>query len=186
MDNFVTFTKISEENNVASQTVSRNVKKLKFEVSKRKNSTGGYSNCISRSDANELRVFFEQRNSSDIYEDENEVSVNRYGYFYLIQLVPEILPERVKIGYTDNIQQRLSQHRTAAPTSTLLKSWGCKRTWDQAAMDSISRKDCKHVLNEVYEGNIGGFIERGDKFFSNMPQNTDEILLSEFSPLNKA
>ena len=52
-------------------------------------------------------------------------------------------------------------------------------------MDSITRENCKHVLNEVYEGNIEGFIERGDKFFDNMPNSTDEVIFSEHSPLNE-
>ena len=50
-------------------------------------------------------------------------------------------------------------------------------------MDSITRSNCKQVLNEVYEGEIEGFIERGDIFFGNMPKSTDEVLLSEHSPI---
>jgi len=81
------------------------------------------------------------------------------------------------------LEQRLGEHRTAAPTSQLIKSWECKRSWDQAAMDSMTREGCKKVLNEVYEGDMDGFITRGDAFFGNMPKNGENILLSEHSPL---
>ena len=52
-------------------------------------------------------------------------------------------------------------------------------------MDSITRENCKKVLNEVYEGEIEGFIERGDQFFSNLPNSNNEIEFSEHSPLNE-
>ena len=64
---------------------------------------------------------------------------NEAGFFYLIQLVPEAIPNRVKIGIADSVEKRLAEHRTAAPTAKLLKSWPCKRSWDYAAMDSITR-----------------------------------------------
>lgn len=50
-------------------------------------------------------------------------------------------------------------------------------------MESISREGCKLVLNEVYEGDIGGFIARSDAFFAIMPNPEAERELSEFSPL---
>jgi len=87
--------------------------------------------------------------------------------------VPEALPNRFKIGGTDNLEQRLSEHRTSAPTSKLIKDLDCKRSWDYAAMDSITREGCELVLNEVFEGEVNGFIDRGDSLFLNMPsQNT--------------
>jgi hypothetical protein len=111
---------------------------------------------------------------------------DRYGYFYLIQLVPEALPNRVKIGFADNVEKRLAEHRTAAPTAKLLKAWPCKRSRDYAAMDSIARNGCKLVLNEVYEGDINGFVERGDTYFGVMPNPDSERELSEYSPLYEA
>jgi hypothetical protein len=97
--------------------------------------------------------------------------------------VPEALPNRVKIGYADNVDQRLNEHHTAAPTAKLLKAWPCKRSWDYAAMDCITREECKLVLNEVYEGDIEHFLARGDAFFELMPNPNTEKELSENSPL---
>jgi hypothetical protein len=97
--------------------------------------------------------------------------------------VPEALPNRIKIGVADNVERRLNEHKTAAPTAKMLKAWPCKRSWDYAAMASITREGCKRVLNEIFEGEVQGFIDRGDRFFSMMPTPDRERELSEYSPL---
>ncbi len=51
-------------------------------------------------------------------------------------------------------------------------------------MDSITRESCSLVLNEVYEGDPEGFIQRGNEFFALMPSPGAEQVLSEHSPLN--
>jgi len=187
MENYITFHEIAKENNVGIDTVRRNAKKRELEITRRKtpSSQGQLVNCLSRNDADKLKAFFDQRQNYESMPNSTEVSVQRYGYFYLIQLIPEALPNRVKIGYTDNMEQRLSDHRTVAPTCKLLKSWECKRSWDQAAMDSITKENCAKVLNEVYEGDVDGFIQRGDNFFNNMPNSSNEVIFSEHSPLNE-
>jgi hypothetical protein len=50
-------------------------------------------------------------------------------------------------------------------------------------MDSITREGCKLVLNEVYEGDITGLLERAEGFFALMPKPDNEKELSEHSPL---
>ena len=187
MEKFVTFQEAAEENGVGIDTIRRNAKKLDLEITRRKtpSSRGTLVNCLSREDADKLKAFFDKKKNYEFTPGVSDVTVQRYGYFYLIQLVPEAIQNRVKIGYTDNLEQRVSEHKTSAPTLKLLKSWECKRSWDQAAMDSITRENCKKVLNEVYEGEIKGFIERGDQFFSHMPNSSDEIEFSEHSPLNE-
>ena len=100
---------------------------------------------LSREDAEKLIASYEARRGPISATTKDTQKYDRYGSFYLIQLVPEALPNRVKIGYADNVNQRLNEHKTAAPTAILLKSWPCKRSWDYAAMDSITREDCKLV-----------------------------------------
>jgi hypothetical protein len=138
---------------------------------------------LSQEDADRLIASYEARRGpiSDMTEDKTKF--DRYGSFYIIQLVPEALPNRVKLGFADNVDQRLNEHRTAAPTAKLLKSWPCKRSWEYAATDSITREGCKLVLNEVYEGDISGFLERAGQFFAVMPNPDSEKELSEHSPL---
>jgi len=50
-------------------------------------------------------------------------------------------------------------------------------------MDCITRKDCKLVMNEVYEGNLDLMIQRADELFRLMPSSNTTVELSEHSPL---
>jgi len=138
---------------------------------------------LSRSDADRLVAAYEARRGPVAEVEEGSPTDDRFGFFYVIQLVPEALPNRVKIGFADNVDKRLNEHRTAAPTARVLQSWPCKRSWDYAAMASITREGCKLVLNEVFEGDVEGFTERGDQFFAVMPTPSSERELSEHSPL---
>jgi hypothetical protein len=99
---------------------------------------------LSSEDAARLIESYEARRGPVAMTEENDeaATYDRYGYFYVIQLVPEALPNRVKIGFADSVEKRLAEHRTAAPTAKLLKTWPCKRSWDYAAMDSITRSGC--------------------------------------------
>jgi hypothetical protein len=142
---------------------------------------------LTKDDSEKLIASYEARRGPIAVTPEGtDAKYDRYGYFYLIQLVPEALPNRVKLGFADSVDRRLGEHRTAAPTARLLKSWPCKRSWDFAAMDCITRTGCKLVLNEVYEGDIQGFIDRAGAFFALMPNPDNERELSEHSPLYDA
>lgn len=138
---------------------------------------------LSKDDAERLIASYLARRGPQVESAEDAAKYDRFGYFYLIQLVPEALPNRVKIGFADNVEKRLNEHRTAAPTARLLKKWPCKRSWDYAAMDSVTREECRLVLNEVFEGEVDGFLRRGDAFFAVMPNPDRQRELSEHSPL---
>ena len=93
------------------------------------------------------------------------------GWFYIIQLVPDLEAERVKLGYASDVGVRLTAHQTAAPTAALLKSWPCKRNWELAAIASITREDCKQLSGEVFiAGDLDFLVGRGDAFFAIMPE----------------
>src|SRR4030067_20903 len=72
------------------------------------------------------------------------------GVFYVIQLVPELDPRRIKLGFAIDLNDRLVQQRTAAPTARVLKSWACRRSWEVTVMDCLSSVACRHILNEVF------------------------------------
>lgn len=120
---------------------------------------------LSRTDADRLIADYEPR----VQGVDARQSNNGYGYFYLIQLLPEELPNRYKLGYTNNIEVRLADHRTAAPTLRLVKSWLCKKTWEAAAIASITRDNCTKVGVEVYDGSGELMIQRAEAFFDLMP-----------------
>lgn len=97
---------------------------------------------------------------------------NGDGWFYIIQLVPELEVGRVKLGFASDTEARLDAHRTAAPTAMMLKVWACHRNWEPAAIASITREGCKALSNEVFVvDNLDALIERGDAFFAIMPSH---------------
>ncbi len=167
------------DNRTVRRLIARESENLDITIQRGK----GDKVLLSKDDGERLIASYLARRGPQTGTPEEAAKFDRYGYFYLIQLVPEALPNRVKVGFADNVERRLDQHRTSAPTAKLLKAWPCKRSWDYAAMDSITREGCKLVLNEVFEGNVDEFLRRAESFFSVMPNPDSKCELSEFSPL---
>ena len=158
MPEYLTLDQVAEMIGVEVTAVRRVLKAIQFsaEIEILKGKVPGRSRralCVSDSHARLVVEHFISRQSQTTLTSSTELPINLtvggYGFFYLIQLVPELAPNRVKIGYTDNLDIRLKEHQTSAPTAKLIRSWRCKRAWDQAAMDSITRSGCHHVMNEV-------------------------------------
>jgi len=183
MSDMIGLAEIAKRLNLEVTAVRRMIARLGEELQLTPHRGKGSKVLLTRGDADKLIASYEARRGPASPTAEETTKFDRYGSFYIIQLVPEALPNRVKLGFADNADQRLNEHRTAAPTAKLLKVWPCKRSWDYAAMDSITREGCKLVLNEVYEGDISGFLERGEQFFALMPNPDNERELSEHSPL---
>jgi T5orf172 domain len=190
MSDLVSFKEIAARIGVDTTTVRRLIERvgaqlgITIQKSRSKGRNAMWANFLTREDAERLVSHYESRN---LPRDENSApdSFQAFGYFYLIQLVPEALPNRIKVGYTDNLERRLADHQTSAPTAKIIGSWPCKRSWDYAAMDSITREECKLVLNEVFEGDPQGFVDRANAFFAVMPKDEGKHQLSEHSPLNQ-
>lgn len=189
MAEYLTFAEIAERLGVSDRTVRRAVQKvakdLEITVVRRTTPTskGAKVNSLCVDDANKLFSCFEEKDRIITSGDESLSSFQRYGHFYIIQLVPEAMPNRVKLGYTDNLETRLAEHQTAAPTARYLGTWECKRSWEQAVIDSITRKNCELVMNEVYEGDIEDILRGAEDFFKLMPKGDYKIPLSNHSPL---
>jgi len=107
------------------------------------------------------------------------------GVFYVIQLVPDLEPKRLKLGFAVSLEQRLAQHRTAAPTARVLRAWPCKRSWELTAIDALTCQGCWLILNEVFEcDEPDALVKRGDAFFNMLPAPGVRVPLASASPLN--
>lgn len=171
--------RLTVDNRTVRRLIAQESETLGIEIQRGK----GDKVLLSKDDAERLIASYLARRGPQTGTSEDAAKFDRFGYFYLIQLIPEALPKRIKIGFADNVERRLNEHRTAAPTAKLLKAWSCKRSWDYAAMDSITREGCRLVLNEVFEGDVEGFLRRAESFFSVMPNPDSQRELSEHSPL---
>ena len=102
----------------------------------------------------------------------NKIVQTEKGYFYVIQLIPDILEKRVKLGFATTVQTRLNVHRTSAPTAILLGSWSCKSTWERTVIDSITRVGCVNVASEVYDcEDIKALLQRCENIFALLPKS---------------
>lgn len=92
------------------------------------------------------------------------------GHFYVVQLVPDLDPNRLKLGFAVDVRDRLDSHRTTCPTAVVLKQWPCRRAWEIAAMASITRRGCRLIGSEVYQCTVlDAVIAQGNEFFAIMP-----------------
>ena len=95
---------------------------------------------------------------------------NNDGYFYIIQVAPDLDPFRIKLGFSNDVDARLQAHRTSAPTAKLVSAWPCKRTWEKTVIASITRFGCELIANEVFTCNgVELLIQRAENFFAIMP-----------------
>ncbi len=91
------------------------------------------------------------------------------GWFYLIQLEPEHDPGRIKLGFAVNLNDRLRQHRCAAPFAAVLDSWPCRSLWEKTVIDCVSQ-DCEQLHTEVFRTEDIDHVRRKcEAFFELMP-----------------
>jgi len=93
------------------------------------------------------------------------------GSFYVAQIVPDLDPSRIKLGFARDADARLRAHKTSAPTARLLKVWPCKRVWERAAIDCAASHSCAPISNEVFScQDLESLLGACDDFFGLMPQ----------------
>ena len=162
----------------------RYVLRLGIEPKKRRtpDSGGQLTLTVSASEAELVRG----RRKEQGYLDSSKTVENEAGFFYVIQLIPELDARRIKLGFAYDVNDRLTQHRTSAPTAKLLKAWPCKRSWEGTVIDALALVSGKLILNEVYEfEEINELINRGDQLFSLLPNPNNKVAISDASPHDK-
>ena len=130
---------------------------------------------------NQLTLALTEKEAQELYDmrekagfnQSKQTSVNTEngkGEFYMIQLIPELDPLRIKFGFASNAELRLQTHRTTAPTCVVLKTWPCKKIWEQPAIDSITRNGCKKIGGEVFQvSSLEEIMKKTNHFFDMMP-----------------
>ena len=89
------------DSSTGRRLIARESEALKLELHRGK----GDKLLISKEDAYKLVASYEAKCGLITDTDEQTPGFDRYGYFYIIQLVPEALPNRVKIGFADNVEK---------------------------------------------------------------------------------
>lgn len=181
--NYVALSELAVELGLDRSNMLKYVKKLNISTQDRRTpkSKNQLTKTVTLDDAEIIR---DTRQREGFTNDATIVSVPDWGVFYIIQLVPEYDQKRLKLGFTDNLDNRLSQHKTAAPTATVLKSWPCKRVWEKTIIDALTVRHCRLVANEVFEcDSYEKLVGLADTIFDILPGPQDTVSLSEHSPL---
>lgn len=95
-----------------------------------------------------------------------------YGEFYIVQLEPVLLPQRLKFGFSTSVPNRLTDYRSSNPGAAILKSWPAKRGWEEAIIAVLSaHRNCELIGGEVYDcPDLDGLLKRGDCLMSMFPK----------------
>lgn len=180
-DDYVSLKELAAELGMDRSHARRYVLNLGISPTKRRTpaSSGQLTLTVSAQEADFVR---RTREEQGFLSSETAVTTEK-GYFYIIQLVPDLDPNRLKLGFADNVEARLAQHRTSAPTAKLLKSWPCKRSWERTAIDALTAVAGRLILNEVFEfSDVDAVLKRGDEFFALLPDPAHDVPLSDKSP----
>lgn len=182
-DEFVSLKQLATEVGMDRSHARRYVLKLGITPHKRRtpDSANQLTLVLTQEEADRVRSL----RSEQGFLDTSKPMATGVGVFYIIQLVPELDPKRIKLGFADEVASRLSQHRTAAPTAKLVKLWPCKRAWETTVMDALTAIGCRLILNEVFEcDDLAELISKGDALFAVLPLPTSRPGLADVSPHN--
>lgn len=177
MSEYITLKQLSSEIGVDKSNLRKYILASGFTIVKIRDKTRQLVMAVTTEEA---VAIVERRTGEGYGVNGNGVRIDSgIGFFYIIQLVPELDPRRVKLGFTNNVDRRLVTHRTACPYAQVVAAYPCKQVWEFAAMDSITRQGCKLVASEVFEcDDISALVEIANKFFENMPDPAFRVELS--------
>src|SRR5262245_44956700 len=89
------------------------------------------------------------------------------GFFYVVQLVPDLRPTRLKLGWSRDVRRRVAPYRTAAPTFRILRVWPCHRSWEPSAIRTVAGADAVALTREAFDvADLGAALARAEGFFA--------------------
>jgi hypothetical protein len=184
-DNYVSIKQLASELQMDRSHARKYIIGLGISIAKRRTPDSG--NQLTLTISSDDAEFIRQKRLEQGFLGSPKPVQNETGVFYIIQLIPELDPRRIKLGFADYANSRLSQHRTSSPTAKLLKTWPCKRSWETTIIDALSSVGGSLILNEVFVfDDIDTLIEYGDRLFLLLPDPNAKIVLSDASPLKRA
>ena len=167
-DDLISVSEIASRHGRHKNSLFKVLKRLGIETQRLKSqeSRGQAAAYISSEDYERLKVELVESTSSASDADE---SLDLPGYFYIIQLEPDLEPGRLKLGFASSVEERLRAHKTSAPFAKVLKCWPCKPLWEKTAIESIT-VGCERIHTEVFRAEeIGDVVARAENFFDLMP-----------------
>lgn len=171
-EKYISVTEIAREHSRTRQVIHKVIKRLGIKTTKMKAAEfrGQAATHISVADYESLVEALEV--SSDA--GGAFVTGTSQGVFYLIQLEPEFDPQRIKVGFATDVNERLRSRKTSAPMARLVKHWPCKMLWEKTAIDCIT-EGAEQLHTEVFRVvDIEATARLADNFFELMPDLSSE------------
>lgn len=76
------------------------------------------------------------------------------GFFYAVQIAPELAPERIKLGWSSDPSKRLLQYQCGAPTATLIGIWPCARYLERPTIKDLAKHSHRRLSHEVFDFHV--------------------------------
>jgi hypothetical protein len=171
-DSFVPLSELAKDLNMHRTHVKAFAIKHGVHITRIRTMASGHQEtlAVSATDADALRQARQQWISGEPVNSDR----NGKGWFYIVQPLPDLEPSRIKLGFSANNEQRLASYRTICPDATIVKTWPCRFTWEQCAIASATRIECKQIGQELFHcENLTNLVQRCDDFFALLP--TDSI-----------
>ena len=132
---------------------------------------GSPLSAITQADAERVRSERRRRGFTvNAHSNDAGIVGESSGVFYVIVLDPEMRPNRLKLGYANNVQERLASHRTAAPLAKVVGSWPAKRSWETCIVDALTT-DAQFVSGEIYDfPSVEIVLKKAKQFMSMLPK----------------
>ena len=93
------------------------------------------------------------------------------GIFYFLRILPDVRPNRIKLGYTTNLMLRIAKHRKTCPSLEILGHWKYLKGSEQFIINVISNSpDIVHVGHGVFDiPDVDAALKRASTFFDMLP-----------------
>lgn len=145
--NYITIKNLAEEMGMDRSNLRKYLKKLNVMTFKVRVPEAGnqLSSAVTIDDARIIRTARKESGYADH-------PLDNAGWFYVV--IPDAIarPGRIKLGFTNSIDNRLKDYKIANPEVILYMKKECQKQWEQAAIYAITNyKYCEHVGGEVYD-----------------------------------
>ncbi|HKB03627.1 MAG TPA: hypothetical protein VKD90_15495 [Gemmataceae bacterium] len=129
----------------------------------------GVALVITEQEAARFRAFHE-------YVAGRPVPPGRAGYFLAVQLVPDLDPRRLKLGFTLDLRAWSVHFRVAAPTAVVAGCWRCRENWVATVIDCVSARGCSAIADSVFNcDDVPELVARANALFGLLPMSAQSV-----------
>jgi hypothetical protein len=90
----------------------------------------------------------------------------RPGYFYVVQLLPDLAPNRLKFGFAQDLANRLWGYKTSSPHAEKLAAYPSLSSDEHTAIATVTGPADRRLTAEIFEvASVEATLKRVAQFF---------------------